>query len=304
MRKALCELARRLDVDPRDAQLLHLANNAVYALPRSGLVVRITRSHSMYGRVHKVAKLGAWFPTVNAPTIRLASHLSQPVLVDTLLATVWKYLPPTGDTPTISDLGIILREWHALPPPDGLPQWNPTTAARHRIADAEGLSAKDRDWLLAWCDNLEPQIFNLNEKHPANLIHGDAHVGNLLQCPAGRIVFCDFDSTCLGPPQVDLAATAAAETWFDGRTGSQDTLASAYGYDVTTDPDWPIFRSARELAYVVGGVPLLKSTPGVAEEFQLRIRSVKNRDESATWTPYAHFGHNRRSTASQDGMCK
>lgn len=95
------------------------------------------------------------------------------------------------------------------------------------------------------------------------MVHGDAHVGNLLRRPDHRVVLCDFDSTCLGPAGVDLAAVAAAEIWFPS-SGEHERLAASYGLDITTDPAWPVLRQARELTFVVGGVPLLASTPGVA----------------------------------------
>ena len=70
MTDALHVIATDLGVDDRDAELLRLTNNAVFALPRAGLVIRITRSHSLHDRVHKVARLAAWFATIDAPTIR------------------------------------------------------------------------------------------------------------------------------------------------------------------------------------------------------------------------------------------
>ena len=90
MRLALYQLAERLDVPSADARLLRLTNNAVFALPAAGLVIRITRSHELHQRVHKVAELSAWFARVDAPTIRLASIAAgQPIEVGGLLATVW-----------------------------------------------------------------------------------------------------------------------------------------------------------------------------------------------------------------------
>lgn len=294
MQRALADAARQLDVDYEDAELLHMANNALYALPGAGLVIRITRSTRMHGRVHKVARLGQWLKAVDAPAIRPAGEAKQPLSCNGLLATVWKYEPPREGTPSVEDLGSVLKDWHKLRAPDGLlPRWNPVVVSRQRLNDAEDLAAEDREYLLAWCDELEPRIEELNRRYPDSVVHGDAHVGNLLRDDSGRIILCDFDSTSLGPPQVDLAAVAAGEIWFD-QGGLHERLAAAYGYDVTTDPDWPLLRSARELAFVVGGVPLLKSTPGVADEFAMRLRSIRDGDKSTAWTPYAWFGNGHK----------
>lgn len=287
MRQAMHQLAERLDVPAADARLLRLTNNAVFALPAAGLVIRITRSHELHQRVHKVAELSAWFARVDAPTIRLASTGNQPIEVGGLLATVWRYLPPATPAPTVIDLGAVLREFHKLsPPPLALPLWDPVSDARTRLTDAEALSDDDRAFLTEWCDRLDPRIADLNARAPGRLVHGDAHVGNLLRDHASRVVVCDFDATCLGPWQVDLVAVAVGEARF-GRAGAHAALADAYGYDVTSDPDWALLREARELKMVVAAVPLLASAPGVAEEFSARLSSIVECDEWARWTPFA-----------------
>lgn len=293
MRAVLHGIAGRLDVDDSDARTLHMANNAVYALPSAGIVVRITRSTKLHERIRKGARLGAWFAKVDAPTIRLAGAIEQPLVYEDLLATVWDYLPPAA-APTADDLGRVLREFHSLPTPDiALPTWDPVGTARKRITDAEALADADRGILLEWCDRLEPEVEALVDASAGSLVHGDAHVGNLLRRPDGQVVLCDFDSTCLGPPGVDLAAVAAAEIWFQ-QSGEHARLVKSYGYDITTDPAWPTLRQARELTFVVGGVPLMASTPGVAEEFKLRLTSVINNDTSTPWTPYAAFAKTDR----------
>jgi len=80
------------------------------------------------------------------------------------------------------------------------------------------------------------------------------------------VVLVDFDSTCLGPWQVDLVPVAVGQTRF-ARPRAQRALVEAYGYDVTTDPHWPLLREARELKMVAAALPPLASTPGVVQEF-------------------------------------
>ena len=287
MWRAMRQVARQLDVPAQDATLLRLTNNAVFALPTAGLVIRITRSLALADRVHKVARLGAWFEQVGAPTIRLAHRIDQPVPVGGLLATVWRYVPPMPPAPTVSDLGRVLREFHALPPPPfALPSWDPVGDARVRLDDAEALDDHEREFLVRWCDSIEARMTSLRDRGGWRLVHGDAHVGNLLRESATRVVLCDFDSTCRGPWQVDLAAVAVGEIRF-GRANAHQAMATAYGYDVTRDPDWPLFREVRELKLVVSAVPLLASTPGVAAEFRIRLKSIMDGDENARWTPYA-----------------
>ena len=286
MRETLGRIAEQLGADTADAELLRLTNNAVFALPSAGLVVRITRTHRLHDRVHKVAKLGAWFPTVEAPTIRLADDIEQPVADGALLATIWQYVSPSPPRPDATDLGEVLRAFHRLGlPPFELPLWDPIGDARTRISDAEALDGADRDYLLAWCDRLEPRLDDFAAVSPSGLLHGDAHEGNLLRNNEGRVLLCDFDATCIGPFQVDLVPPPANEARF-GPTGGHAKLAAAYGYDITADPSWPLLREARDLKMIAAGAPLLASAPGVADEFRLRLNSVRNGDDSVRWTAF------------------
>lgn len=74
--------------DPRNGGRSNMANNAVYALPSAGIVVRITCSTKLHERIRKGARLSAWFARVDAPTIRLAGPSEQPLVYEDLLATV------------------------------------------------------------------------------------------------------------------------------------------------------------------------------------------------------------------------
>ncbi|QOC94899.1 aminoglycoside phosphotransferase family protein [Micromonospora craniellae] len=281
------QIAARLDVPTGDARLLQLANNAVFALPDPTLVIRIARTHRLRDRVAKVVALAHWFALMNAPTIRLAPAAPEPMAVGDLLASVWTYVPPTPPGPTVDDLGQVLREFHALPVPSiEPPEWDPIGDARRRLADAEGLRQDEHDFLSTWCDRLEPQLTALRQRTASGLIHGDAHVGNLLREPSGRVVMCDFDATCLGPWQVDLAAVAANETRF-GEVGYHARMVASYGVDVTTDPCWPLLRDARELKMIAAATPLLATSSAVAAEFRWRVRSVQEDDHEARWTPFA-----------------
>jgi hypothetical protein len=290
MTQAMRQMASELGVDVADAQLLRLTNNAVFALPAAGLVVRIIRTHGQHERVYKVVRLAQWFADIDAPTIRLLASIDQPVRLGSLLATVWRYEPQTLPTPTVEDLGPCLRRFHALGVPTfAMPGWDPVSDARARLADAEFLEDDDRCFIEGWCDQLAPRISDLNQRTDSGLMHGDAHAGNLVRDRDGRVLLCDFDATSLGPWQFDLVPAAVGEVRFR-RVGAQKRLAAAYGYDVTVDPNWPLLREVRELKMVTGALPYLCGGLGVAEEFAIRLHSIASGDENARWTPFAELG--------------
>ncbi|WP_232234160.1 aminoglycoside phosphotransferase family protein [Micromonospora chokoriensis] len=287
MTAAMRDVAAALDVSAEGARLLQLTNNAVFALPQPGIIIRIARTHQLLDRVTKVVQLGQWFAEIDAPTIRLVHDVEQPVQFGSLAASVWRYVPPQSPAPTVEDLGLVLREFHALDVPSfGLPAWDPVGDARRRLADAEGLDANDRKFLVEWCDRLEPQLIALGRRGEPKLIHGDAHVGNLLRDLSGRAILCDFDATCVGPWQVDLAALAVGEIRF-GSKGSHRALTLAYGFDVSSDPSWAYLREARELKMISAAVPLLNTSPLIAAEFTNRLRSIRQKNLTTRWRPFA-----------------
>ncbi|MEU1398692.1 aminoglycoside phosphotransferase family protein [Micromonospora zamorensis] len=295
MTAAMRDIAASLNVSAHDAQLLRLTNNAVFALPGAGIVIRIARTHQLRDRVTKVVQLARWFAEIDAPTIRIARGVERPIEVGDLVASVWQYVPSHPPDLTVEDLGAALREFHALGvPPLPLPVWDPVGDARRRLADADGLSKPDRDYLVDWCGRLEPQVATLNDRGTRTLIHGDAYVGNLLRESSGRTVMCDFDATCVGPWQVDLAAVAVGEARF-GESGGHRALANAYGFDVTSDPSWTVLRDARELKMIAAAVPLLATSPSIAAEFANRLQSVQQNDPAARWRPFADLAVPARS---------
>jgi phosphotransferase family enzyme len=287
MRRTAEKIASDLGITG-DLLLLQLSNNAIFAVPEAGIAIRITRSRSLGPRASKAAALGRWFADVDAPTIRLSNLAPvQPLEADGLAATIWGYLPPLAPKPDATDLGLALRTFHRLgTPPFDLPTWDPVGDTRTRIADAEALDDAHRKFLLDWCDRLEPKIAQLNTEQPPALVHGDAHVGNLLRENANRVVLCDFDATCVGPWQFDLVAVPVGEARF-GRPGVHTQLSAAYGYDVTADPAWLVLRQARELKMVAGSLPRMATSSALQQEFKTRLESIKTGDDTARWTPYA-----------------
>ncbi|MEV0734173.1 phosphotransferase [Polymorphospora sp. NPDC050346] len=120
-------------------------------------------------------------------------------------------------------------------PESALPRWDPVSYARRRITDADGLPDTDRQILLDWCDRLAPRIDALHAQGSTTLIHGDAHVGNLLRDANGQPVLCDFDATSSGPWQADLVAVPVGEARFK-RAGPTAALPPPTGM---TSPSIP-----------------------------------------------------------------
>ncbi|RZS37521.1 aminoglycoside phosphotransferase (APT) family kinase protein [Herbihabitans rhizosphaerae] len=283
----LATVCERLGLDHRGARLLKFTANAVFRLERQPVVVRILGSSALRHRVEKVVRVASWFAEHGVPAVRLVPHIDQPVRVGGFTATVWEAEPGDGPAPRGADLGRLLRQVHSLPlPPFELPVWDPVDDVRRRIGDAEGLDEASRLFLLDQCDEVREALEVLEFQLPTSVVHGDAHLGNLIPTPDGPVL-CDFDATCVGPPELDLTPLAVATIRFGDPVDRYRELVRTYGVDVTRWSGFPVLRKLRELKIVTSVLPIMVSNPSIRPELLSRLDDLRNGDISARWRRYA-----------------
>jgi aminoglycoside phosphotransferase (APT) family kinase protein len=285
LRGVLAETCAHLGLDPGGARLLRFTNNAVYALVTAPVVVRIVGSTQLRHRVGTVVRVALHFEAHGVPAIRLLESVEQPMEVGEHLVTVWHQVPSIGRPAKPADLARLLRQVHALPAPEGLAEWAPFAAVRARVSDAEEISAGDRAFLLDRCAELEAALSELEFPLPRGLVHGDAYPGNVIPGPAGPVL-CDFDSSCVGPPEWDLTPLAVGRERFGDPPVHYRTFAAAYGYDVTSWPGFGVLRAVRELKLTTSVLPILRSRPQVRPELFRRLDDLRQGRMDARWTRY------------------
>jgi len=284
--EALVGVCATAGLDPIGAELLRLTNNAVYRLVTRPVVVRIVASRGLRHRVEKVVRVARWFAEHDVPAVRLLPGIAQPVRVGDHLATLWEEVPDGGAKPRGRDLGRLLRRIHALPAPDfPLPAWHPLDDVRRRVDEAGALDDADRKYLLHRCEEVHARIHELEFALPRSLVHGDAHLGNLIPSPTGPVL-CDFDSSCMGPPEWDLTPLAVGVVRFGEPAGRYRELARTYGLDVTRWAGFPVLREVRELKLITSVLPIMTSNPGVRPELLRRLDDFRRGDTSARWSRY------------------
>lgn len=285
--EALEAVCRRLGLDARGARLLRFTNNAVFRLVSEPLVVRVLGAWSLRHRVWKVVDVARWFERHGLPAIRLwPGAPSQPVRAGPVLATVWWAVPHAPEPPHAAELGRLLRTLHELPvPPFRLPAWEPLADVRRRLGDTDVLSEADRRFLLRRCDAAEERLRDLEFPHRDGLVHGDAHLGNVIRSGAGPLL-CDFDSTCVGPPEADLVTLPVGVARFGENPQVYEQFRRAYGYDVTAWAGYGVLRELRELKLVTSALPMVRSNPALAAELFRRLDAFRRGDRSAVWVRY------------------
>ncbi|WAL65530.1 aminoglycoside phosphotransferase family protein [Amycolatopsis cynarae] len=288
-REKLVDVLRRvcagIGLDHRGARLLRFTNNAVFVLDGESVVVRIVGSRGLRHRAGNMVAVARHLERHGVPAVRLLPGVVQPLRVGEHVATVWRYVEPAARSAGAADLARLLRRLHALPVPVGVAEWAPLMDVRTRIGDAEELAPEDRRFLLRRCAEAEAALGELEFPLPRALIHGDAHPGNVIVGPDGPVL-CDFDSSCLGPPEWDLTPLAVGRERFGDPAGRYRMLADVYGFDVTAWEGFAVLRTVRELKLATSVLPILRSHPGVRAELRRRLDDLRSGRTTRPWIRY------------------
>lgn len=283
---ALAEVCAAAGLDSRGARLVRFVNNGVFWLREHPVIVRIVLAPSFSYRAVNVVEAGRWLAEHGVPAVRLLPGVQQPVRAGGHLATLWEAVDESGSAPDGRDLAGLLRQVHSLPIPPTLPCWQPMEDVRRRLSDAEQLDPDDRYFLEQRCDDVEGRLAELSFPLPRSVVHGDAHLGNLIASPSG-VLLCDLDSLCVGPPEWDLTPMAVGRLRMGHPPERYEQLAASYGFDVTEWSGFQVLRDLRELKITISVLPILRSNPRVRDELRRRLRSMRAGDATARWAPYS-----------------
>ena len=177
-----------------------------------------------------------------------------PHVQDGLWMTLWKFVPHDAQAPPPEprQLGRSLRRLHAVLadfPGDLAPLRETRDWLERLLAElrpSPSLTQLDIDGLRSELDALTPAVFE--SSLPAQALHGDASMSNLLRTESGP-VWIDLEDVCAGPVAWDISGlVTSARARGQSATFTEELLA-AYG-----DPgveDWEAFLEAHALYEVV-----------------------------------------------------
>lgn len=176
-----------------------------------------------------------------------------------LAVSFWTYVPRGPvHVPSAAEAGRALRELHrALRGfPDELPYLAPFLIEAPRLLDglerAGELPAADLVRLREAHERLAARLGD--RPRPVQALHGDAHLRNLL-ATAGGLLWSDFEDTCAGPVEWDLACFCLQTPW-----GREAALA-AYGGDAPGLEELAPWIAARELQGLIWVLAMSRRLP-------------------------------------------
>ena len=157
-----------------------------------------------------------------------------PHVQDGLWMTLWKFVPHDAQAPAPEprQLGRSLRSLHAvladfpgdLAPLSEVRDWLKRLLAQLRPSPS--LTQQDIDRLHSELDALTPAVFE--SSLPAQALHGDASMSNLLRTDSGP-VWIDLEDVCAGPVAWDISGLMTSARARGQSAKFIEELLAAYG---------------------------------------------------------------------------
>lgn len=287
-RAVLDSAAARLGVPVHDARLLRLHSNASFALPSAGLVIRIATNPAALDRVTNSIAVTRWLADRGFPCVIPADITDQPLVVAGHVVSAWRYLPTTDiPAPTGAEAGRVLRDLHAQgdPPCPLSPLDDPLASVASAVDEApDAIPQASRSWLADRIASLRGQWSAMDFPLPAGLIHGDAHIGNLMRITSGEIILGDWDHAATGPREWDLIQIHYMHRRF-GRASQDelDAFSAAYGWDISSWPGLETLVAIREITGLSPYIRTAQDKPFSAEQLTYRLGTLQADDRTARW---------------------
>ncbi|WP_204293309.1 phosphotransferase enzyme family protein [Micromonospora gifhornensis] len=274
----------RVGMPVDDAQVLRVGENGVVLLSGVGVLVRVVPGAGAVQRVRLEIAVAEWLASQGVPVARPVR--SEPIVVDQHVVSLWEYLPG-GHSADLVTLARCLRLLHGVPRPVGLlTRVSPFSRLREQLASAVGLDERDRAFLRELRDGLAVQWDHATFALGEAVLHGDAHMENLLVTTAGRCAFIDLESVCVGPPEWDLTLSALYYEcgWFSKHEYAM--FADSYGYDVRCSPAWPVLRQIRMLRMTLWLAQSADNDTPRRQQLRHRLDSLRDGSAPAGWTGF------------------
>ncbi|MEU4706763.1 aminoglycoside phosphotransferase family protein [Nocardia salmonicida] len=275
---------RAAGVDPADAELLRLGENAIYRLP-GAIVVRISRPGQQAAALREVL-VAQWLEASGIDAVQAVSGIRQPVEVNERSVTFWQELPPHHHG-TPAQVAGALKKLHALALPASfdLGKLAPFVRLSERIDSADFLPDDDQRWMRENLADLRQRWEKLPTGLPWGVIHGDAWVGNAVATDEGRVILLDLERTSIGPPEWDLVHTAIKWTSFGWISAKQyGEFCDVCGYDVTEWEGFELLRDIREFRMTTMAVQMAATDARWRKQAGHRLACIRCQDRNRPWS--------------------
>ncbi|MFE6093442.1 phosphotransferase enzyme family protein [Streptomyces massasporeus] len=267
----------------REARLLALGENAVFAA--GDLVVKVGRDAELLDRARRELDVAVWLAEAGVPAVRAAEPKA--LLVDGHPVTVWHRLPDAVRPTEPRDLAELLRVVHATPPPPfALPTRDLLGGVERWLRLAgDAIDPADASYLRERRDGYADRAAALTPHLPPGPIHGDALPRNVHVGPDGPVLV-DLETVSADLREHDLVVMALSHDRYGMPDEAYASFTETYGWDVRDWAGCGVLRGARETASCAWVAQHAPSNPKALAEFERRVRSLRDGDETVRWYPF------------------
>jgi Ser/Thr protein kinase RdoA (MazF antagonist) len=278
------DAANAVGLGHEHTELIRLGSNAIVRLP-GGVIVRVGRDESWMQTSEREVGVAAALLRAAVPCVQ-PWPVRQPVIVGGHPVTFWAEVPGPLEQPTFAELGRVLRQVHAADVDLILPVLDPWAHISERIEQAP-INAAGRQVLREVLHEVQDDWTTARFQLAPGVIHGDAHLGNVVRGADGSVVLIDLDSACVGPREWDLAPTGLYATslgWIS-RAEYLSFVVAYGGFDITTAPAFPLLSRMRELRMTAWIAMHATESEAVGEEVAHRIACLADIGLPRRWSP-------------------
>lgn len=257
-----------------ERRLVRYGTNAIFELPAERLALRLTPPGTRVTPVETQVEFARW---AHARDTAIGAPAELPVLREGLdggVVSFWEWLDADAERAGPRPYALALRAFHdvARDCPVELPRWNPFGRLEDRWTSAEVIAEIG----LELAGELRARSEALSDSpllwRNLQVIHGDAHAGNLLHC-AGAFIWTDFDLIARGPALDDLASYGLAVRRFGRGEDDLATVLECYGATDEQRAQLELVTSVKEFLSLAWLSTIL-GRPGARPEFRRRVASV------------------------------
>ncbi|MFD5536955.1 phosphotransferase enzyme family protein [Streptomyces sp. NPDC127079] len=265
------------------ASLLALGENAVFGA--GDLVVKVGRDAELLDRARRELEIAGWLAEAGVPAVRAAEPTAR--LVEGHPVTVWHRLPDPVRPAEPRDLAELLRTVHALPsPPFGLPPRELLGGVERWLRLAgDAIDPADAAYLRERRDGFAAAAAALTPRLTPGPIHGDALPRNVHVGPDGPVLV-DLETFSSDLREHDLVVMALSRDRYGLPAEAYDSFTEVYGWDVREWEGCGVLRGARETASCAWVAQHAPTNPKARTEFERRVTSLREGDESVRWYPF------------------
>jgi Ser/Thr protein kinase RdoA (MazF antagonist) len=237
--RAAAQVAREHGLDFRDEpRVIHEGSNLLLHLHPAPVVARVATTTAMVREgdawLTREVAVAAHVAAQGAPTVAPTGEIPPgPHHFSGLTMTFWQHVQQVDEPADPQRTGQALRDCHeALKTYDGpvpLPRMAVLREAEEiieRFASDGTLSNPDAGLLREAAAQARRDIDVLGL--PEQAVHGDAHLGNVINTPGGPL-WTDWEDTCVAPAPWDLGCLLASGRYFGDDPEPGAAAVEAYG---------------------------------------------------------------------------